>query len=135
MKRVVVLTVCGAIALFSCVSSVDALPQFKKEFGDKYVEGSGSASFEEAVKKQGCNVCHVKGQKKDVRNAYGEELAKLIPGDASARIKEAADKDAEKATVNKELAEAFKKVEAMKSPSGETYGELLKGHSLPVAAE
>lgn len=132
MKRVVVLTLCSAVALFASAQPVNALPQFKKEFNDKYVEGAGSAEFEAAVKKASCNLCHVKGKPKDVRNAYGDELAKLIPGDAKDRISEASDKDAEKAKVNKELAEAFKKVEAMKSPAGATYGELLKGHKLPI---
>lgn len=138
MKRVALVTVCGAVVVCLAAGPVSALPQFKKDFADKYVEGSNDAAFEETVKKAGCNVCHVKGEGKEVRNAYGEELAKLIPGDAKDRLakaKENGTEDAEKEKLNKELAEAFKKVESMKSPSGPTYGELLKAHKLPVPVE
>jgi hypothetical protein len=136
MKHLALVTVCGAVVLCLAVGPASALPQFKKDFTDKYVEGSGDAAFEEAVKKSGCNVCHVKGEGKDARNAYGEALAKLIDGEAKDRLakaKEAGADDAEKEKITKELMEAFKKVEEMKSPSGPTYGELLKAHKLPVA--
>lgn len=138
MKRVALVALCGTVVLCLAAGPVSALPQFKKDFADKYVEGSNDAAFADAVKKAGCYVCHVKGEDKEVRNAYGEALAKLIPGDAKERLakaKENGTEDAEKEKLNKELAAAFKKVEAMKSPSGPTYGELLKAHKLPVPAE
>lgn len=134
MKRVALATLCGAVLLCLAAGPVSALPQFKKDFADKYVEPANDEAFAEAAKKASCNLCHVKGEGKDKRNAYGEELAKLIPGDAKDRIAKATDAgngDAEKEKVGKELAEAFKKVETMKSPSGETYGDRLKGHKLP----
>lgn len=84
----------------------------------------------------GCYVCHVKEKKKDVVNHYGNELGKLIPGNVQERLDEARKggrdaKAAEEEKVLKELVEAMKKVEEIKSPSGVTYGELFKSHQLP----
>jgi hypothetical protein len=135
MKRV-------ALAIFSCAlvvclaaGPVSALPHFKNDFTDKYVKPSGDETFKVAAAVAGCNVCHVKGLAKGARNPYGEELAKLIVGSAKERLDAATLNDtleAEKEKLSKELAEAFKKVEAAKSPSGATYGERLKAHMLPV---
>ena len=69
---------------------VEALAPFKKAFQKKYVDESDKDSLKEAFKKASCNTCHVKGEKKTVRNEYGDELAKLIDGDANQRIKDAA---------------------------------------------
>lgn len=111
----------------------DALPPFKKAFDEKYVAPANDPAFTQAFGTAGCNVCHVNGQKKDVRNAYGEALAKLIKGDAAKRLKDAgpAGKAAETKKLLGELNDAFTKTEADKSPSGPTYGELLKQHKLP----
>ncbi|MBC8350435.1 MAG: hypothetical protein H8E66_00505, partial [Planctomycetes bacterium] len=43
------------------------------------------------------------------------------------------EKKAEEEKLLKELAIALKKAEALKAPSGETYGELFKAHGLPTA--
>jgi len=123
----------ATVAAFSATPAF-ALPSFKKLFDQAYVAESGDAAFQEAFKKAGCNACHVKGKPKSMRNAYGEEIAKLIPGDAKDRIseaKEAGTDDAEKAKVDKEFMDALKKVEALKSAGGRTYGEILKAHELP----
>jgi hypothetical protein len=138
MKRVALVTLCGVVALCLAAGPVSALPQFKKDFTDKYVEPAGDEEFKSTATTTGCNVCHVKGEAKDARNPYGDELAKLIEGSAKDRLAAAAEAgngDAEKEKLSKELAEAFKKVEGMKSPSGATYGDLLKAHKLPVPAE
>ena len=113
-----------------------ALPAFKKAFETEYVKPSNNDDFESAAKKASCNVCHLKGKKKDVRNPYGEELAKLIEGSAKDRLAEAAKvnadaKDDETVKLNKELLAAFKKVEAIQSAAGKTYGELLQSGNLP----
>lgn len=131
MKRVCLALLIGAVSL-AFTAPASALPDFKKAFEAKYVKPSGSEEFAAAFKKASCNTCHVKGEKKDVRNAYGEELAKLIEGDAGSRIKEAGDnKDAVKEAVNKEAMEAMMKVESMKAPGGGTYGEMLKAGKIP----
>jgi hypothetical protein len=114
-----------------------ALDEFKKEFAAKYVQGANDEKFTKLVKTNGCFVCHARGAKKEVRNVYGEELAKLIDGSAKLRMDAAkkAGANAEAAEMNKllqELNAAFTKVEGMKSPAGETYGDRLKEHKLPA---
>lgn len=132
MKRVCLALLVGAVTLAFTAPAM-ALPDFKKAFEAKYVKPSKSEEFAEAFKSASCNTCHVKGEKKDVRNHYGKILAEMIPGDAGKRIKEAADKDAEKAKVNAEAMEAMKKAEEKEAPGGGTYGELFKAHKLPPA--
>jgi len=106
---------------------------FKEAFDQKYVTPANDAAFTAASKKAGCLVCHARGEKKDVRNAYGEALASLIPGNAKQRLAAAgaAGGKAEMDKLLKELDAAFPKVETQPSPSGPTYGELLKQHKLP----
>ena len=84
------------------------------------------------AKKAGCNVCHVKGDKKTARNDFGEELSKLIKGSAKERKAKAKDKKAEKGKLLKELDEAFAKVAKLKRKGAEkTYGDRLKSGMLP----
>lgn len=135
MKRICLALLCS-VAVLAFSSNVQALPPFKKAFSEKYVKTSDNADFQAAAKKASCNACHVKGEKKNVQNNYGTALNKLIEGDAKDRIaaagKNGADaKKAETAKIMKELEAAFKKVEAMKSASGKTYGEILKSGNLP----
>ncbi|MFV1967701.1 MAG: hypothetical protein ACC628_19905 [Pirellulaceae bacterium] len=126
----------GMIFVFLAARDLVALNVFKKTFDEVYVKESGDEAFKERFKKNGCNVCHVKGRKRDVVNAYGMGLAKLIPGNAKQRIANAKGvsseaKDAEEATLINELKAALKKVEGTKLPTGETYGEMLESHQLP----
>ena len=129
----------AAIAAASFASSTTfAISPFKKAFDEKYVKDSGDEEFQAAFRKAGCYTCHVRDEKKDVVNAFGWELAQLIEGYAKDRTdaarKEGSDaKKAEEEKILKEFAAALKKVEAMKAPSGETYGELFKAHGLPTA--
>jgi hypothetical protein len=131
---VVALVAVGSLA----ASTTFAISPFKKAFDAKYVKDSGDADFQAAFKKGGCYNCHVKGEKKDVLNAYGLELSKLIEGNAKDRLdaaKEGGGLDAKKAEEEKlvkEVQAAFTKAEALKSPSGKTWGELFKAHSLPT---
>ena len=119
-------------------SAAFAISPFKKAFDEKYVKESGNEEFQAAFRKAGCYTCHVKDEKKDVVNAFGWELAQLIEGNAKDRTdaarEESSDaKKAEEEKLLKEFAAALQKVEAMKAPSGETYGELFKAHKLPTA--
>lgn len=131
----ILLTCLTAIALAS--DPVTAMSPFKKAFDQTYVKQSGDKEFQAAFKKLSCNTCHVKGKKKDWLNAYGQELAKLIPGRAKERLDEAKEigteeKAAETEKLEKELTVAFEKVGSMKAPSGVTYSELFKSHKLPT---
>jgi len=125
---------CGLCIYVLYTPAAEALPPFKAAFEEKYVQPANDPVFAQNAKAAGCMICHVKGAKKNVRNGYGEALANLIGGDAQKRLKAAAKAGAEvaeKDKIMKELDAAFSKVEAEKSPSGATYGELLKLHKLP----
>ena len=132
----ILLTCLVAIAL--TVAPATAMSPFKKAFDETYVKQSADEEFQTAFKKLSCNTCHVKGKKKDWLNAYGQELAKLIPGNAKERLDEAKEigteeKTAETEKIQKELLAAFGKVEGMKAPTGESYADLFKAHKLPTA--
>jgi hypothetical protein len=120
------------------VSPAKALPDFKKAFEAKYVTNSNSEDLKEAFKAAGCNVCHVKGNNnKKARNPYGAALSKITGGHVAADLKSAKDTGGDDARaaklkeILKTLDGAFDKVEAQKSASGQTYGEMLKGGKLP----
>ncbi len=114
-----------------------AIPPFSKEFVTKYVKSDSAdekdKAFAELVLKTAkCNVCHVAGQDKKMRNAYGTELAKLLKKDnfKSERLQA----EQEKATA--EIVAALDAVAALKS-AGEgspTFGELIAQGKLPAAA-
>ena len=78
--------------------SARALPVFFKEFEAKYVKADSAdekdKAFAELVKTTKCNVCHVAGQEKKVRNAYGQQLGMLLKKDnfKAERVKDEADK-------------------------------------------
>ena len=138
MKSMVVIVL--TLGCFVCLSvpKASALPEFKKAFQEKYTDKAKNKEYYDKVRKAGCNVCHVKGQKdKSPQNAYGKELNKLIEGDAADRKKEAGDDSDKKAEVKeqllKELAEAFKKTENIKLPEQEqTVLQRIKEGMLPV---
>ena len=139
MKKAVVLMLLGGLVAWNLLhSSASALPAFKKAFEDKYVTPSGNADFAAAFKAASCNTCHVKGKDKKERNAYGQALAKFTGGKAAATLKAAkAQGDAAaKAAMDdilKKLGDGFDKAESEKSPSGPTYGELIKSGKLPAS--
>lgn len=129
-----------SLCLCACVLAVasdeaQALPKFKTAFKKKYLDSHKDAAFKKLANKQSCNVCHLKGVKKDKKhdhnNPYGEELAKLIEGNAKDRQSKArseggkAASDAELDKILKELDKAFTVVEGKKSPTGEKYGERI----------
>ncbi|HEV2972626.1 MAG TPA: hypothetical protein VGY55_21850 [Pirellulales bacterium] len=139
MKKAVALSLVGVFlgaSLF--VSPASALPPFKKAFEDKYVTNSSSEGFKDAFKAASCNTCHVKGKDKKSRNAYGAALAKITGGHAKKDLDDAkasGGDDAQKAKmaeILKKLDDAFAKVEGQKSPSGDTYGDLIKAGKLPA---
>ena len=138
MKKSTVLVSTVLAVVGFATSTTFAISPFKKAFDARYVKDSGSEEFQATFKKAGCYTCHVKSKKKDVVNAYGWELSKLIEGFAKDRT-DAARKngtDAKKAEEEKLLKEfdaAMKKVESLKAPSGEAYGELFKAYKLPGA--
>jgi len=125
MKNLGLMLACGALAVVLSGAAAYAFPPFKAAFEEKYVK-SGSPELQIAFKEAGCNTCHVKGaeSKKD-KNPYGAEIDKVLVGDIKERLK------TEKEAVLKELETAFGKVEAVKTPAGKTWGEVIKAGQLP----
>ena len=135
MKKFVTLCLLSVAVISWITPTAQALAPFKKAFQQKYVD-DGDDALKAAFKKASCNTCHVKGKKKDERNTYGDELAKLIEGDAQSRIKAAGKNGAEarKAETQKILAELDKALDevAKKDAVDGTYGERIKAGKLPV---
>ena len=123
-------------------SRASAMPEFKAAFKKKYIDTSKLDDFKSLANKTSCDVCHVKGAKKTVQNAYGKALNKLIEGDAADRKKSAKAEGGsegeakEKVKLLAELEKAFEEVAKMKAPDGTlTYGELIKEGKLPVPVD
>ncbi|MCH8923395.1 MAG: hypothetical protein IIA67_09650 [Planctomycetes bacterium] len=136
------LTLCVGFlaAVWTCGANVEragAVSFFKKGFESRYVGEEPSTDAQKslavALKETKCYVCHVKGQKKKVRNAYGDALSKLLDKDNFKASRRAAEPDKAMAEVHA----AMEKVEAMKvdpkMDASPTWGDLLKAGKLPVA--
>ena len=112
-----------------------ALREFRKAFTKHYAEVLADKDVAAVFRKAKCNLCHVKGEKKDQNNPYGEALSELIEGDAEQRLKVGKADGKKKETLEVLLAEltaAMEQVEALPSPDGETYGERIRSGRLPV---
>ena len=92
----------------------------EKKLAEAIDKVSTKIELEDTVIQNACNVCHVKGKAKKMRNEYGEQLAKLLDRKA--------DKDDPK-----KIQESIKKVGALKSSKGPTYSEMLKEGKLPAS--
>jgi hypothetical protein len=128
MKKLFALVLCcaGVLSLFSLgARQADAIPAFNKEFQDLYFKKDSTDPKEKAladkIEKTKCNVCHVGTKKKD-RNAYGQELDKLL--DKKEDIKNPT-----------KIQEALKKVAEMPSdpanPQSPSFGQRMKDGDLP----
>lgn len=133
MKKVLFCLIVGAIAVVSTADKAFAIKPFMDVFVEKYnvkePKTDADKALAVAVAEVKCNLCHEGKSKKD-RNAYGAAMDKLVDkAEIVALLKEDKDKG------EKTITEALVKLEAEKSPSGETFGELLKAGKLPVSAE
>lgn len=89
----------AAILVASLQSVASARGEYKKAFDKKY---------KEALKKTDCNICHIKGEKKNKRNDFGMALSKagLTEEQYKAEIKDKGLKGKDK---DKKGAELFNK--------------------------
>ncbi len=114
MTTFVVMMAVGIVA--SSARPAFAVKQFYDQFKEVYVnDGDLDAGL---VAKAKCNICHVQGEKKKVKNEYGKLLDDLLDRKTDAKNPE-------------KIREALGKVAAMKSPSGQTWGEMIKAGKLP----
>lgn len=117
--------------LWLTAAPANAIKNFQEDFVARYVQPRDDAPREaarktamlaEAVEEAKCNVCHV-GKDKRRRNAYGDELARLL------------DKKADAENTEKVIS-ALEIVGGIKSdPDDEnspTYGDLIDQGKLPV---
>lgn len=135
MKKTFWTLACGALALCLTAAPASALPAFKKIFDEEVVKKNEKLVEPMKTEAGGCNVCHVNKEKKDVNNAFGQQIDMLIEGEAAARIKNAsaAEKPAVINQINEEFKEALKKVLEMKPEGGDkTYGQMFEEGTLPA---
>lgn len=135
MKRLFCAVFCITVILVQSRATLAHAP-FKKALQTKY-----------NLKSVSCFTCHSRKadvaakdleafskNSKSFRNSFGKQLSKLLEGKNTTKrltdVKKLEFKDPKKrkATeeVTKDFLEALKKIEPVKSPSGATYGELLK---------
>jgi hypothetical protein len=136
MKRLLLKSCLLAMLAGTWTASVWADKKFEIEFKNLYYKPeskdpkekslaeaidkvSTEIELDNTVIKNACNVCHVKGKAKKMRNEYGQKLAELLDRKS--------DKDNPK-----KIQESIKKVGALKSSKGPTYDELLKAGKLPA---
>jgi hypothetical protein len=101
MKKFLIAFGAGALVLNFWLGSADARPGYLKAFTDSYPNVTGAATAK-------CNVCHVNGQEKKVRNDYGKAVGGALgmPNVKDEAVVKAALKKAEEG--NKEFGEKLK---------------------------
>ena len=82
-RRVALFACCCTVVLIARSPIAQAIPPFMKEFQAKYAKPDSDNEQEKAfaaviVETAKCNVCHVQGEPKKARNAYGTALSKLL---------------------------------------------------------
>ncbi len=119
----------ACIVALSIASPAMARAKIKTHFGKVYAGDDANEEFQALVKKGGCYVCHVKGEKKDVRNVYGKALEKAFEKDEFP-VKDF-EKDPEKYA--ERLTAIFKEVAKEKSGDEkyETFADRMKANLLP----
>lgn len=128
MKNVVFGLAVAGFALMSA-SPAFAIKQLNDQFKAVYAGDDANEEFVELVKDGKCYVCHVKGEKKTVRNTYGKALHEAIEKDEFPvkEFKADPEKYAER------LKDIFKKIEEEKSGDEEhkTFADRMKANLLP----
>jgi len=134
LQRTVLRAAWSVLLLAVAAAPALAIPPFMKEFQAKYLKPDSADEKDKEFAKlvsdtTKCNVCHVQGQEKKVRNAYGNEVSMLLKKDnfKAERLKDEADK------VTAEIVAALDAVAAKKSgdDASPTYGQLIAEHKLP----
>ncbi|MEX0676860.1 MAG: hypothetical protein WD063_07275 [Pirellulales bacterium] len=133
-QRVVFFAVCFVLLLGPLMRPARALPPIFQQFQATYLKADSSDEKDKefaalVTGKVKCDVCHVTGKPKKMRNPYGTQLSMLLDKDnfKPARLK------AEPEKVKAEIVAAFEAVAAMKSgdEKSPTFGELIAQHKLP----
>ena len=110
------------------VTETQATSEFNKAWKAHYLEDPVSDEFKKTARKAGCYVCHVKGEKKKVRNEYGEAVHEFL--DKEEYTKDYVKANKEQAT--EEMIEGIKKAGEKSSLDGKTFEEKLAEGVLPA---
>jgi len=138
MPARIALTVLSTIfAVALCQSSAMATPFFWEAFSEKFVpaepKDDANKAFAATLTEAKCNVCHVDGESKKVRNPYGEALDALLDRDNFK--KDRIDSERDKAVA--EVVAALEKVGKEHLKKGDdkspTFASNLEARKLPTA--
>lgn len=110
------------------VAPAFATNEFSKEWKTHYTGEGANEEFVKTARKAGCNVCHVKGEKKTERNEYGKAVSELLKKEDFTKEWVAA--NPEKAT--ELIVAGLKKAGEKKSSDGKTFADKLKAGELPA---
>ncbi len=124
MKRLVLLA--GCVCLLA--SQALATNEFSKEWKDHYLTPEAPATLTPAARKAGCNVCHIKGEKKTEHNEYGLAAKEFL--DKEKLTKEFVKANPEEA--KKLIVEGLKKAGEKSSKDGKKFADKLKAGELPA---
>lgn len=124
MKRFVLALSCT----FLLVAPAFATNEFNKEWKDHYTGEGANEEFVKSARKAGCNVCHIKGEKKTERNEYGKAVNELLKKEDF--TKEWVQANPEKAT--ELIVAGLKKAGEQKSSDGKAFAAKMKAGELPA---
>ncbi|MFG0261893.1 MAG: hypothetical protein ACF788_05845 [Novipirellula sp. JB048] len=125
MKR---LAIClGFLCLL--MSPAMAISEFGKQWKKEYLGEGVDKDFVKTARRANCNVCHVKGEKKEeARNEYGKAVNEYLKSEDFPKeyIKENPEE------VMKKIVEGFRQAAKHKSVDGQTFGDKIKAKQLPA---
>jgi len=124
MKRFVISL--GLVCLF--VSPAAAINEFSKQWKAEYAGEKADEEFVKTVRRAGCYVCHVKKEKKEVRNEYGKAVAQFL--EAEDFPKEYVKANPEEAKMK--ILAGIKKANELKSSDEKVFGDKIKANELPA---
>jgi hypothetical protein len=124
MKRLVLLVGCV------CLLAPHALAtnEFSKEWKEHYLTPDAPAELTPAARRAGCNVCHIKGEKKTEHNEYGLAAKEFLDKDKLS-------KDWVKANPEKAkelILDGLKKAGEKSSKDGKKFAQKLADGELPA---
>lgn len=124
MKRLVLLVGC------LCLLAPHALAtnEFNKEWRAHYLTDSAPEMLTPAARRAGCNVCHIRGEKKTEHNEYGLAAKEFL--DKEKLTKEFVQANPEKA--KQLILQGLQKAGDKKSKDGKTFAQKLKDGQLPA---
>ena len=121
--KLLVLLATGAVTILTAKASL-ALPQFNKEFKNRYASNDVDSAIKEKLSDHKCAICHVKVNgkvNKKKRNHYGAELDKLLT-------------KKDKRNTEK-IRQALETVEKLEVAEGQTWADLFATGELPKNEE